>query len=311
MKNSFFTESVANAIPSFDLYHEESPVMFAYRTMEEIWEETGGEADDPHRHNFYTIIWVKEGTGIHMIDFTSYEMKPGRLFFLSPGQVHQVVSHTEPLGLVLMFTGDFLCKYNINNDFLKALSLFDPGNTSLPLDIKDGEEMMLELAGKEIVAVFNSEINKGKVNCERFKNEAVASWLKIFMIECHKHIPADNNSNTQYTQTEKSVVGNFKDLLEENFSKWHQVSHYATELSITADYLNNVLKDSTGINAKEMIQRRIVLEAKRLGVNTSFSSKEIAYTLGFRDPAHFYLFYKSVTGENFTDFRSGKDLYNK
>lgn len=311
MKNSFFTESVANAIPSFDLYHEESPVMFAYRTMEEIWEETGGESDEPHRHNFYTIIWVKEGTGFHMIDFTSHEMKPGRLFFLSPGQVHQVVSHTEPLGLVLMFTGDFLCKYNINHDFLKALSLFEPGNTSLPLDIKDGDEMMLELAGKEIVSVFNSEINKGNANCERFKNEAVASWLKIFLIECYKHKPADKNSNTQYTQTEKSVVGSFKELLEENFSKWHLVSHYAIELSITADYLNNVLKDSTGINAKEMIQQRIVLEAKRLGVNTSFSSKEIAYTLGFKDPAHFSKFYKSVTGENFTDFRSGTDLYNK
>jgi len=48
-----------------------------------------------------------------------------------------------------------------------------------------------------------------------------------------------------------------------------------------------------------------------LGVNTSFSSKEIAYALGFKDPAHFSKFYKSVTGENFTDFRSGTDLYNK
>ncbi|PKO97442.1 MAG: hypothetical protein CVU12_00200 [Bacteroidetes bacterium HGW-Bacteroidetes-7] len=311
MKNSFFTESVANAIPSFDLYHEDNPVMFAYRTMEEIWEETGGESDDPHRHNFYTIIWVKQGTGVHMIDFTSHEMKPGRLFFLSPGQVHQVVSHTEPLGLVLMFTGDFLCKHNITHDFLRALSLFESGNTSLPLDIKEGEETMLELAGKEIVSLFNSEINHVKAGCERFKNEAVASWLKIFLIECHKHLPAQKNSNTQYAQTGNTLIGDFKDLLEENFSKWHQVSQFASALSVTADYLNNVIKDSTGVNAKEMIQQRIVLEARRLGVNTSLSSKEIAYSLGFKDPAHFSKFYKNVTGENFTDFRIGKELYNK
>lgn len=316
MKNSFFTESVANAIPSFDLLHNEMPVMFAYRTMEEIWEESEGEADEPHRHNFYTIIWVKEGTGLHNIDFVAHDIVPGRVFFLSPGQVHQIISYSEPIGVVLMFTADFLCKHNLNHDFMRALSLFEPGESSEPLDIPEGREKMIELASKEIISIFNNESTgcedaTGTAQCERFRNEAVASWLKIFLIECHKFLPADKNTNTQFTQTGKSLLADFKDLLEENFGRWHQVSQYSSALNITADYLNNVVKESAGANAKEMIQKRIILEAKRLGVNTGLSSKEIAYSLGFKDPAHFSKFYKSVTGENFTDFRSSADLYNR
>lgn len=317
MKNSFFTESVANAIPSFDLLHNDMPVMFAYRTMEEIWEESEGEADEPHRHNFYTIIWVKEGTGLHNIDFIGHEIKPGRVFFLSPGQVHQVISYSEPLGIVLMFTGDFLCKHNINHDFMRALSLFEPGGSSIPLDIPQGKDKLVYEAARQIISLFNineteySEVVEQSANCERFRNEAVASWLKIFLIECHKFLPADKNTNTQFTQTGKRVLEDFKDLLEENFSKWHQVSQYSLALNITADYLNNVVKEAAGKNAKEMIQMRIVLEAKRLGVNTDLSSKEIAFSLGFKDPAHFSKFYKSSTGENFTDFRNSADLYKR
>jgi AraC-like DNA-binding protein len=47
-----------------------------------------------------------------------------------------------------------------------------------------------------------------------------------------------------------------------------------------------------------------VIEAKRMGIHTDLTSKEIAFSLGFDDPAHFSKFYKNITGSSFSDFRA-------
>jgi AraC family transcriptional activator of pobA len=95
-----------------------------------------------------------------------------------------------------------------------------------------------------------------------------------------------------------------RELLDKHYHDWHKVAEYASALNITADHLNNVLKINLGKSAKEMIFQRIVLEAKRLGLHTELTSKEIAYRLGFDDPAHFSKFFKNENGESFSDFRS-------
>uniref|UniRef100_A0AAU6WTM4 AraC family ligand binding domain-containing protein n=1 Tax=Chryseobacterium endophyticum TaxID=1854762 RepID=A0AAU6WTM4_9FLAO len=44
--------------------------------------------EKPHRHDFYATILFTGGSGVHEIDFHQYEVSPGSLFFMSPGQVH-------------------------------------------------------------------------------------------------------------------------------------------------------------------------------------------------------------------------------
>ncbi len=301
MKQSVFTESDQRSIPSFDLTNNQEQVLFAYKKMENIWDETDGEADLPHRHNFFTIIWAKSGSGSHLVDFTRYEITPGRIFFLAPGQVHQVITPQRPTGLVLMFTQEFVCRYNIGEKFLKMLALFDIAAERPYVDSAGKDISSLILISDSITSLFESTPTER----ERFRNESVASWLKLFLIECSHYIESKEVENTQLMESGSHIVGEFKELLESNFKIWHQVNRYSSQMGLSPDYLNNVLKNVTGLTAKEMIAARLVLEAKRQGVNTSLSSKEISYMLGFNDPAHFSKFFKSATGENFTDFREG------
>ncbi|PKO98858.1 MAG: hypothetical protein CVU13_06900 [Bacteroidetes bacterium HGW-Bacteroidetes-8] len=301
MKQSVFTESDQRSIPSFDLTNNQEQVLFAYKKMEDIWDETEGEPDLPHRHNFFTIIWVKSGSGNHLVDFTRYEISSGRIFFLAPGQVHQVITPQRPTGLVLMFTQEFVCRYNIGDKFLKMLALFDIVAERPYIDSAGREISSLLHISESITAQFESR----RAESDKFRNESVAAWLKLFLIECSQFIEAKKLENTQLMESGAHIVGEFKDLLESHFKTWHQVNRYSSKMGLSPDYLNNVLKNVTGSTAKEMIAARLVLEAKRQGVNTSLSSKEIAYMLGFNDPAHFSKFFKSTTGENFTNFREG------
>ncbi|MDD2419382.1 MAG: helix-turn-helix transcriptional regulator [Bacteroidales bacterium] len=297
MKNSFFTEITGREIPSFDLIHQDQPALFAYRTMEEIFDQSGDIPDEAHKHNFFTIIFVKSGEGSHIIDFTPYQIRDNRIFFLSPGQVHQVYTPSRPLGHVIMFSEEFLCRYNIDESFITDLGLFACQVGTPPLDVPNEISDRLYGMGKEIESLFFKE--------ERYVNEAVAAWLKLFLIECNSVSRKWYRGNTQMLETGRDVMGKFRKLLEKNFRHWHQVSDYAQELSITPDYLNSVIKSSVGSTAKEFIQNRLVTEAKRMGYHTDLSSKEIAYSLGFNDPAHFSKFFKKAEGTSFSDFRVG------
>jgi AraC-like DNA-binding protein len=297
MKNSLFTESTGREIPSFDLLCEEQQVLFAYRTMEEIFDESGDTPDEPHKHNFYTIIFAKTGSGSHIIDFTPYDITDNRIFFLMPGQVHQVYTPARPVGHVIMFTAEFLCKYNINEEFISNLGLFSCKPGTPPLDLSPEVAQKIYSMGKEIEALF--------FRGERYVNEAVAAWLKLLLIECNSVAANNYDGNTQMMENGRDLMGRFRKLIEQHFNEWHQVSDYSTELNVTPDYLNNVIKSSIGSTAKEFIQSRIITEAKRLGYHTCLSSKEISYSLGFNDPAHFSKFFKKREGIPFSEFRAG------
>jgi AraC-like DNA-binding protein len=86
------------------------------------------------------------------------------------------------------------------------------------------------------------------------------------------------------------------------------VKQYATELHVSANHLNEVVKRITGRCAGNQIRERIVLEAKRKAVSPQTSMKEVAFDLGYDDMAHFSKFFKSVCGKNFSTFKKERFL---
>ena len=80
----------------------------------------------------------------------------------------------------------------------------------------------------------------------------------------------------------------------------------SAHLSVTPNYLNEVVKKNTGRTAGHHIRQRVALEAKRMGRYSDIAMKEIAYNLGFSDCGHFSKFFKTATGVNFSDFKKEK-----
>lgn len=134
--------------------------------------------------------------------------------------------------------------------------------------------------------------------------EAIGAYLKLFLIECNSHCSLFPGTNPQTIEVGKTLVRSFRETVERKFRQWHQVQDYAQALFVTPNYLNDVIRSSMDVTAKEFIQNRIILEAKRMATFTAKSSKEIGYDLGFDDPAHFSKFFKSATKQSVQEFRS-------
>lgn len=287
-------------IPTQQLTHNNEKVFFAFRTMSENYKRTGGKPDIPHKHDFYTVILVRNATGAHFIDFAEFKMNSRTAFFVSPGQVHQIViENSDPEGDILMFNDEFLSQNYISEQFITNLGLFSCGTGTPPID--------LPLDVVEKLSSLSLEIKEAFAGNSPFKFDSIAALLKLFLIECNKLAIHPIDENPQTIQSGRPIVSAFKDLLNKHYADWHKVSEYATAMNISPDYLNNVIKNSLGKTSKEMIFNRIILEAKRFGLHTELTNKEIAYQLGFDDPSHFSKFFKNETGESFSDFRMALD----
>jgi AraC-like DNA-binding protein len=100
----------------------------------------------------------------------------------------------------------------------------------------------------------------------------------------------------------------FKDLLETGYKIQKQVNYYAKEIIITEKRLNQATSRVLGKTPKEIIDDRIMLEAKRILAHTTETVKEIGFDLGFEEPTNFIKYFKKHSTVTPTEFREKNTL---
>ncbi len=277
-----------------ELVPELPDLTFAVKEMEAIYDLTGGQADLPHRHAYYTVIWILKGKGRHHIDFCDYTIKPGQLYFVRPNQVHQLILKERPKGFAILFTQEFLVNNGIRTSFISDLSINNEAGENPPL--------LLGESNQNLLGYVRQMLSHYKGN-QPFKYEALGAFLKLFLIGAHEQCTANPSVDKVGQAGSALLVNQFKETVENHFKEKHQVKEYAAILHITANHLNDVVRSFLGTSAKQYIQDRIALEAKREALFTELTSKEVGYNLGFNDPAHFGKFFRAQTEMSFQTFR--------
>jgi len=273
-------------VKTYDKVNRNNPSLtFGISKIETIFEERKGVPDLPHRHDYYTVILTKKANGKHFIDFQEYDFLGNQLYFIAPDQVHQIIENEQSFGYVIVFSIEFLAQNNIPIDFIENLRLFNIFEKNPPLNLNENEVEKLERYFEEIFQL----VHFSKME---YKEEAIGSLLKLILITCNNTCSLPKRDKNE----KNSLLSNFKNLINKQFKSWHTTTEYANELNISSDHLNRIVKAQTGKTAKEHIQSRIIVEAKRLLYFTEMSTKEIAFELGFSEPANFSAFFKSNVG---------------
>ncbi len=265
---------------------EKENVSFGISKMEDIYIKRNGLVDEPHRHNYYTVLIINKAKGLHKIDFNTYELSDKQIFFVAPGQVHQVIESTKSLGFVMTFSNQFLIENSIPLGFVDRLNLFQNYGQSPPLLAIKEQFDTIENYSKNIFKLFNSDA--------KMKSLSIGAFLKLLLIDCN-NICAINPIESNLDTSGSNLIRAFKNAVDNNYKKEHSTTYYANKLHITPDHLNRTFKATIGKTAKEYIQSRIITEAKRLLYFTDLSNKEIGYELGFNEPANFSAFFKKCT----------------
>lgn len=269
--------------------------MFSLQRLTDLYNMHHGESDIPHRHDYYTIIFFQTGSGSHIIDFMEYKIENHSIYFILPGQMHQVKPTSEPKGWTLKFTEEFLITNSISEKLLNDIYLFNNYGQSPPLLLND-DQMSVYKNILQQMEFFSASL-------ETYTLEAIGSLLKLFLIQSNNHCSLQKQNNPQFLETTNHLLRSFKKQLDKHYSTRHKVSDYADMLAVTADYLNKTVKSITGKSAKDHIQSKLITEAKRMLLFSTLNNKELSYELGFEEAAHFNNFFKKTTGLTPSEFR--------
>lgn len=260
---------------------------FVCKRIEDLFDLYNGITDVAHRHNYFTIILVKDGIGNHTIDFKNFKISDYSLHVIYPGQVHSFVTTERPSGWVFNFTSSFLASQQINNDLINKVYLYNSYGDTPPLSINTEKFKVFEQLANEINGYYKTD--------SEYKLDALGALLKLFFINSASLSCSIYESKPANNLVENNLIIRFKKLIDDSYSQEHKVAFYSNTLSVTSDYLNKYVKSQIGKSAKELIQDKLLLEAKRSLIFSDISNKELSFQLGFDEPSHFSNFFKKFT----------------
>ena len=244
-----------------------------------------------HRHDFYFILVLEKGTGEHIIDFISYPVKDYSIFFIRPGQVHQISLGKESTGFLMEFTAEF---YGPRDKLASEMIRKVTNKNYCQVDLIRSKKIHFLLE-----KIFDEYFEKQ----ERYK-EVIKANLEIFFIELlRQSINPTGISSIQNLYAQERLE-ELQELLHTNIFLHKQVPQYAEMLHLSPFQLNKITKDTVGKTCSQMINEQIILEAKRYLFTTNNQVNEIAYLLGYEDPSYFIRFFKKHTGFSPETFRT-------
>lgn len=254
--------------------------MELYRMPEFFQQLKGMETDTMHLHGFYEIIWFQKGSGTHYVDFNQYAIAPGTIIFISPGQIHSFDTKHDQEGYVLKICAE----------------LFDDFVSLSCVTVQDKDSAALEM----LIGAMQEELKKEDSLGHR---EALHALVKLFVIMVRRSYAGMNPSAPNPHKVSYKAFLNFRKLIEENYCHLHTVKDYASLLNVSSKTLTLYVNECSKYSPLELINNRIILEAKRLLRYSVLSVKEIAFRLGFEDPSYFAKFFKRLVKQSPADYR--------
>ncbi|WP_165731564.1 helix-turn-helix domain-containing protein [Polaribacter sp. 20A6] len=248
--------------------------------------------DHSVQQNAYSIYWIQEGKGTYNIDFEQYQFEDNVLFFLSPGQVFTVDSEQIKTAYKLTFVRDFYCIQTHDQEVACNGILFNNIYETPFVKPCEKDTAKLNFILESLIEEFQQD--------ETAQYDMLQSYLKQFIISS---VRVKKENHVIKEDTETRLFKDFSLLVEQNFRTMHSVTDYANRLGLSPKSISKHFQKLGAKTPSDFIKNRILLEAKRLLIYTDKTVKEIAFELGFNDPAYFTRFFTKAISKSPLQFK--------
>jgi len=248
----------------------------------------------PHRAQFYHILWIEKGKGTHLIDFEPVDVKNNTLLFIPQNSVNTFDSNGNYEGKIILFTDSFFCKNKEDLSFLHSSILFS--------DLYDFAIIKIHSQLFDLRVIFNAIETEFIRGADPAQHQILHNLLHVFLLQAERELRRQGFSELKPC-VDLDYLVLFKDLLEQNFRNEKSVNKYASDLNLSDKQLHKATTTLLDKTPKQIINERVLLEAKRLLVHSNLNVKEIAYDLGYDEPTNFIKYFKKYTHKTPSEFR--------
>jgi AraC-like DNA-binding protein len=261
----------------------------------EIFSEKNLETINGNKFRYdIKILFIPAGYEL-TVDFNHYKVSKPSLFFLT--SQHLKIEKGQEDSMLLYYNRDFYC-IQIHDKEVACDGLLFHNVFEIPfVELTDKETSEI----KNLFGNIKDELEWQDSSAE----EMIRTYVKQIIIRSTRNWKKQhlNNTNIKIPGSEMEVFRDFSRYLEIHFREKHNVSDYAELLHLAPKTLTHKFKNLNLESPNQLIINRILLEAKRLLFYTDKPVKEIAYDLGYEDPAYFNRLFTSKTGNTPANFK--------
>ena len=277
-----------SSIPSYALYGEKTAPAESWMHWETITSRSRlyGFRIAPHRHEqLFQLLFIASGHANVVFDSTVRKVEGPTLLIVPPIVVHGFDFSDDINGHVLTFFARDLRELTLDAPQISAL--FDaPG--ILDLSGVGTHAAAVQMAVTDLIAE-GERTEPGQTLA--LKGRAALLLVRIYRAALLVERGADVKSKRA-----EAIARAFQTTVDRRYSATRSIGDYAEALGISPTHLNRICNQIFGTSALNVIERRILLEAQRYLQFSVLSIKEIAFLLGYHDPAYFSRFFRRQLG---------------
>jgi AraC-like DNA-binding protein len=232
----------------------------------------------------HVVILVSAGQGTHALDFVTYACRPGTLLWGRPGQVHQFGGQSGFDATVLTFAPNILPELPLPE------LVADPFAPACWQPAGEDEEAIVA----EIAQIGVDQLRYGGTT---FGSTLLAHSVAVLLMRISALAPVPRRSPADL------LIGQLRRELEREV-RHRRVEDYAEQLRCSVRTLTRASLAVTGRSAKQLIDERVALEAKRVLATSDRPVSDVGRQLGFEEPTNFGRFFARETGQSPGNFRA-------
>lgn len=241
-----------------------------------------------HRHKYYELVIITScaaGNFSHDIDFITYPLQAGRIYFIAPGQAHAwniKAYNKEYKGFLVTFNEDFILNGNKALE-RKLLKIFDPLDTT----------PYIEFDPSHFYETFPTMSLLEREYLRKISNYALLRSLLETLLHYMSALKLEHNETLGFNCQRLVDVRKFIEL---HYKDERHVEFYARKMDLSAKRLNEISRELSGQTITQLIHRRLLLEVKREIISQTKTLHSISDELGFENPSYFARFFKKHEG---------------
>ncbi len=248
----------------------------------------------PHRHrDLHQVLLIHRGdvVKVNIDDVTARLRAPG-VIVIPPGSVHSFVFSPNTVGLVISFAPRLLPDLLVAGTGILDLLEQPTARELHPASLCATD---LTALGEMLLREFNwSALGR---------HAALRGLLGALLANLVRLTSDGGNSASDARAPERELLARFRRLVEAQYRTHAGIDTYAEELGVSEARLRRACLTVAGQTPVELVHLRLLVEAERQLRYTSMSITQVAYYLGFEDPAYFSRFFRQRSHKSPRDFR--------
>ncbi len=237
-----------------------------------------------HNHNFYELILVEKGVGIHCRNKVNFSYKPGDIFLLTPADYHEFIIQEHTQFIYLKFTDQYISELipmSSNQSWKSAVHLllklnhvsFEP----IVRNVNESNKIF------SIVKILLSEFRGKNV----FSSEIIQTLFIALLSVLIREINHPTNENKWLTLGGEKIdqILSYINMYALDKERM-RVNNLARKFAMSENYISIFVKKHSGLSIQSHIMHYKMRAAEKLLKESQYNINEIAVELGFSDAGH-------------------------